>query len=409
MSCVVEKFLRYAKIDTISDCSSKTHPSTEKQWNLARLLADELQEIGLADVTLDEHAYVTATLPTNIEKDDVPVIGFIAHMDTSPDMSGANVNPQIIENYDGKEIILNKDKKVILSPDEFPELLKYRGQTLITTDGTTLLGTDDKAGIAEIMTAIEQLVAHPEVKHGTIKIAFTPDKEIGHGTDFFDVKKFGADFAYTLDGGEVGELEYENFNAAEAKIFIQGRNVHPGTAKNKMHNAIHIAIELNNMLPVNERPEYTEKYEGFFHLMEFNGTVEEAFLKYIIRDHDSDKFEAKKKMISDVAAFLNEKSGPGTVNLDLKDQYYNMREKILPVMHIVQIAERAMKDIGITPCIKPIRGGTDGARLSFDGLPTPNIFTGSHNRHGKFEFIPIQSMEKAVEVILKIIELSTTT
>ncbi len=346
-----------------------------------------------------------ATLPSNcINK--IPIIGFIAHMDTSPDMSGKNVNPQVIRDYDGKDILLNEKKKVTLSPADFPEILNYKGQDLVTTDGTTLLGADDKAGIAEIMAAMEYLVRHPNMKHGTIRIGFTPDEEIGRGADHFDVKKFGADFAYTVDGGEMGELEYENFNAALATITIHGRNVHPGTAKDKMINAIHLAMELNQMLPVNERPEFTTGREGFFHLIDFNGSVEQTKIRYLIRDHNRTKFEEKKKLITDCSKLLNLKYGPDRFTLVLKDQYYNMREKLEPVMHIVNLAKNAMKAEEIKPIIKPIRGGTDGARLSFMGLPCPNLFTGGHNYHGKYEFIPIPSMVKAVRVILRIIQLS---
>jgi tripeptide aminopeptidase len=366
-----------------------------------------MKSMGLQDISLDEKGYVMATLPSNcINK--TPIIGFIAHMDTSPDMSGKNVNPQVVKNYDGNDILLNKKQKIILSPADFPEILNYTEQDLITTDGTTLLGADDKAGIAEIMTAIEYLVEHPDLKHGTIRIGFTPDEEIGRGADHFDVKKFGADFAYTVDGGEMGELEYENFNAALATISIHGRNVHPGTAKDKMINAIHLAMELNQMLPVNERPEFTTGQEGFFHLIDFTGVVEQTKIRYLIRDHNRTKFDEKKKLISDCTKFLNLKYGPDRFILELKDQYYNMKEKLEPVMHIIHLAEDAMKAEGIQPNIKPIRGGTDGARLSFMGLPCPNLFTGGHNYHGKYEFIPIPSMVKAVRVILRIIQLSAS-
>jgi tripeptide aminopeptidase len=404
MSNVIERFLRYVKIDTKSDPNSDTCPSTEKQFNLANELVKELKEIGLQDVSVDENGYVMATLPSNTDK-EVPTIGFIAHMDTSPDMSGENVNPKFIENYDGGDIILNEEDNVILSPRDFPELKNYMGKTLITTDGTTLLGADDKAGIAEIITAMEYLINHPEIKHGTIKVCFTPDEEIGRGADLFNVEKFNADFGYTIDGGEIGELEYENFNASIAKIIINGRNVHPGTAKNKMINSMEIAMELNSMLPENEKPQYTEKYEGFFHLININGTVEKTNLQYLIRDHDKEKFEKKKEIMESSVIFLNKKYGENTVELQLNDQYYNMKEKIEPVMHIIDTAKRAMEEVGVTPIVKPIRGGTDGARLSFMGLPCPNIFTGGHNFHGKYEYIPTFAMEKAVEVILKIIQL----
>lgn len=403
---LLDRFLRYARIDTESDENSDSVPSTKKQLDLAKLLVEEMKSMGLQDISLDEKGYVMATLPSNcINK--TPIIGFIAHMDTSPDMSGKNVNPQVIRDYDGKDILLDEKQKVTLSPADFPEILNYKGQDLVTTDGTTLLGADDKAGIAEIMTAMEYLVRHPNMKHGTIRIGFTPDEEIGRGADHFDVKKFGADFAYTIDGGEMGELEYENFNAALATITIHGRNVHPGTAKDKMINAIHLAMELNQMLPVNERPEFTTGREGFFHLIDFNGAVEQTKIRYLIRDHNRTKFEEKKKLITDCTKLLNLKYGPDRFNLVLKDQYYNMREKLEPVMHIVNLAKDAMKAEEITPIIKPIRGGTDGARLSFMELPCPNLFTGGHNYHGKYEFIPIPSMMKAVKVILRIIQLST--
>ncbi|KNF07935.1 peptidase T [Gottschalkia purinilytica] len=404
MEKVIEKFLRYVKIDTMSDESSETCPSTKKQLNLAKILVSELKEMGISDASVDENGYVMATIPSNIDK-DVPAIGFIAHMDTSPDMSGANVNPQIVKNYDGKDIILNKENNIVLSPKDFPELKEYKGKTIITTDGTTLLGADDKAGVAEIMTAIEYIVNNPSIKHGTIKVGFTPDEEIGRGADRFDVEKFGADFAYTLDGGPIGELEYENFNAASAKIIISGRNVHPGSSKNKMINSMEIAMELNSMLPENEKPQYTEGYEGFFHLIGINGSVEETTVRYIIRDHDKNKFENKKKILSNAVKYLNLKYRSNLIKLDLKDQYYNMKEKIEPVIHIVETAKKAMIELGIEPKLTPIRGGTDGSRLSYMGLPTPNLFTGGHNFHGKYEYIPVESMEKSVEVILKIIEL----
>ncbi len=403
MSKVQDRFIRYAKIDTQSDPNSDTCPSTKKQLHLAKELVRELNALGLQDVSLDENGYVMATLPANTDR-EIPVIGFIAHMDTAPDASGKGVNPQIHKNYDGKNIILNKEKNIVLSPDDFPELLKYVGQDIITTDGTTLLGADDKAGIAEIVTAIEHLVDNPDLPHGTIRLGFTPDEEIGRGADKFDVKKFGANFAYTLDGGEIGELEYENFNASMAKIKIHGRNVHPGTAKNQMINSMMIAMELHSMLPVNERPEFTEGYEGFYMLMSFNGTVEETDLMYILRDHDMAKFHKKNEIMQKAVEFLNNKYGENTIEMDLKDQYYNMKEKIEPVKHIVDRVEQAMKDVDVKPKIKAIRGGTDGSRLSYMGLPCPNIFTGGHNFHGKFEYIPIQSMEKAVRVILKLVD-----
>ena len=369
-------------------------------------MVKELKEIGLSDVQVDKYGYVMATLPSNTDK-TVPVIGFLAHMDTAPDMSGKDVKPQIFENYHGEDLILNKENNVTISVKDFPEIKKYKGQTIITASGDTLLGADDKAGITEIMTAMEYLVQHPEIKHGEIKVAFTPDEEIGKGVDYFDVKKFGADYAYTMDGGAIGELEYENFNAAGIAIQIQGNNIHPGNAKGKMMNAILIAAELNDMLPIEQRPELTDGYEGFFHIIRFFGTVETAEIHYIIRDHDRQKFEQKKELIKEVISFINKKYHPETAKYKLEDQYYNMREKVEPVYHIVEQAKQAMIELGITPDIKPIRGGTDGARLSYMGLPCPNLFTGGHNYHGKHEFIPLESMEKAVEVILKIVELST--
>jgi tripeptide aminopeptidase len=404
MKSVVDRFISYAKIDTQSDENSETTPSTPKQLDLARLLVEELEKIGMQEIDMDEHGYIMATLSANTDR-KVPVIGFISHMDTSPDMSGKNVNPQIIEKYDGKDISLNTKEHIVLSPKDFPELLEYVGQDLITTDGTTLLGADDKAGIAEIVTAMEYLVNHPEIKHGKIRVAFTVDEEIGRGADKFDVKKFGAEYAYTLDGGRIGELEFENFNAALATVHIQGRNVHPGTAKDAMINAIHLAMEFNNMLPVQQRPEFTKGYEGFFHLIDINGQVEFTTFRYIIRDHDRNKFERKKKLILDCAEYMNKKYGDGRIRLEMKDQYFNMREKVEPVKFIVDIAEEAMRSLEIKPIIKPIRGGTDGSKLSYMGLPCPNIFAGGHNFHGKYEYIPISSMEKAVDVIVKIAEL----
>lgn len=403
---VLEKFLRYISIDTASDPESESQPSTSKQLDLSRLLVKELREMGINNAELDEWGYVMATIPSNLpEGEDVPAIGFIAHVDSAPDASGANIKPQIIKSYDGSDIIINKELGFVMKVDDFPELLKYKGQTLITTDGTTLLAADDKAGVAEIMTAAEYIMTHPEFSHGTIKIGFTPDEEIGRGVDKFDVEKFGAEFAYTLDGGEIGELEYENFNAASVKIFIQGRNIHPGYAKDKMINAIILGTELNAMLPVDQRPEYTTEYEGFFHIIRFDGTVEKANIQYIIRDHDFDKFESKKVLISQCVDFLNKKYGDGTFSLELKDQYYNMRKQVEPHYHIIEKAVEAMEMAGIKPKIKPIRGGTDGARLSFMGLPCPNIFAGGHNFHGKFEYIPAESMEKATEVIINLVSL----
>ena len=403
MSKVIDRFLRYVSYDTKSDESSTSVPSTAGQMVLAKALAKELEDIGLSDVSLDENGYIMATLPSNIEK-QVPKIGFIAHMDTSPDMSGKDVNPRIIEDYDGKDIVLNSDLNIVMKVKDFPELKNYVNKDLIVTDGTTLLGADNKAGIAEVVTAVEYLIDNPHIPHGTIKVGFTPDEEIGRGANHFDVEKFNADFAYTVDGGPLGELEYENFNAATAKIHIQGRNVHPGTAKDKMINSILVASELNDLLPVNERPEYTQGYEGFYHLISFNGSVEVTEFAYIIRDHSMEKFNFKKDTLQKAVDFINYKYGD-IVSLDIIDSYYNMREKIEPVMHIIDIAKRAMEELEIAPLIKPIRGGTDGARLSYMGLPCPNLFTGGLNFHGKFEYIPTFAMEKSVETILKIIEL----
>jgi tripeptide aminopeptidase len=403
MSSVVDRFLRYVKIDTQSDLESESFPSTGKQLDLARLLEQELKALGLKDVNLDEFGYVMAKLPSNLDR-QIPAIGFMAHMDTSPDMSGANVRPHFVEHYDGGDIVLNHEKRVVLSPSDFPDLKKYTGQTLITTDGTTLLGADDKAGAAEIMAALEFLADHPSVRHGELRIGFTPDEETGHGVDYFDVKKFGADFAYTVDGGELGEVQFETFNAARARISIHGRSVHPGSAKGKMINAALIAMELHAMLPPNERPELTEGYQGFYHLTHIEGTVEEARLDYLIRDHDRQKFEAKKSFLAGCVSALNQRYDGG-LSLEISDTYYNMREKIEPVMHIFETAHQAVVAVGLTPIVEPVRGGTDGCRLSYMGLPTPNIFTGGVNAHGKYEFIPVESMEKSVEVILKIIEL----
>ncbi len=401
---ILDRFLKYVKIDTQSNEDSQTCPSTAKQLDLAKVLRDELLAMGLKDVSLDDNCYLMATLPANTDK-KIPTIGFIAHLDTSPDMSGTNVNPQILKNYDGKDIILDKKNNVILNIKEFPELKEYAGQTLITSDGTTLLGADDKAGIAEIMTAVDYLLKHPEIKHGTIKIGFTPDEEIGRGVDKFDVAKFNAEFAYTLDGGGIGELEYENFNAAHAKVIFNGRNIHPGYAKDKMINAMIIAMEFNGMLPVNERPEFTQDYEGFYHLIKMEGTVENAGIQYIIRDHDRAKFEARKVFIQQTVDYMNKKYRENTVVLELKDQYYNMREQVEKVFHVVETARKAMEIVGIEPKVVPIRGGTDGARLSYMNLPCPNIFAGGHNFHGKYEYLPVESMVKAVDVIIKIIEL----
>ncbi|MCB2213884.1 peptidase T [bacterium] len=404
MSSVLDRFLRYIKIDTQSARKAASFPSTAKQLKLAKLLVEELQALGLVDAAVDEHGYVTATLPANMET-DAPVVGFLAHMDTSPDFSGEDVKPQFVEDYDGGTLVLNTEKGIKMSPDEFPALKKYVGKTLITTDGTTLLGADDKAGVAEIMAAIETLVENPDIPHGTLKIGFTPDEEVGTGVDHFDVEKFGADFAYTVDGGEVGGVEYENFNAAGAEVTIHGRNVHPGKAKLKMRNALLIGMEFNELLPVFERPEFTEDYEGFYHLYEFNGTVEEAQMAYIIRDHDQEKFEAKKRQIQAAADFINQKYGEAIIDVEVEDQYFNMREKVTPHPEIMDIALQAVKAVGLTPLVEPVRGGTDGSKLSFMGLPTPNLFTGGHYYHGKYEFIPTFAMEKAVETIVTIAQL----
>ncbi len=400
---VVDRFIKYAKIDTQSDENSNQTPSTLKQFNLAKEIERELIEMGMTDVSLDNNCYLMATLPANSEK-HIPTIGFIAHFDTSPDMSGENVKPHIVKQYTGNDIVLNEEQHIVLSPHDFPELLDHIGEDLIVTDGTTLLGADDKAGIAEIITAMQYFLDHPEIKHGKVRIAFTPDEEIGRGADKFDVQKFGAEWGYTVDGGEVGELEYENFNAASAKITIQGRNVHPGYAKNKMINALHVANELINLLPANERPEFTEGYEGFFHLTSLNGTVDEAVVSFIIRDHDRNRFEERKKIMLDAVSFLNERYS-NRLKLELRDQYFNMREKVEPVKYVIDYAFRAMQNVGVTPRVKPIRGGTDGARLSFMGLPCPNIFAGGLNFHGRYEFIPVQSLEKATQVIEKIVEI----
>lgn len=402
MDKLKERFLRYIAMDTKSDEGSESCPSTPGQLALGEKLAAELRELGLEDVRQDEHGYVYATLPGNVET--APVIGFIAHMDTAPDLDGKCVNPQLIENYEGGDIRLNEQYSLKVS--EFPFLQDLIDQSLITTDGTTLLGADDKAGIAIIMTAMDYLIQHPEIPRGTIKIGFTPDEEIGRGADLFDVEAFGADFAYTVDGGPEGELEYENFNAASVKIHIQGKNVHPGSAKDIMRNALLIAMEIQSLLPVAERPEHTEGYEGFYLLDELHGTVDEAEIFYIIRDHDREKFEAKKKWLESVVALLNQRYDNG-IQLEITDSYYNMKEKIEPHIEIVELAERAMQDVGVTPKIKPVRGGTDGAKLSYMGLPTPNLFTGGYNYHGRFEFISYDTMQKAVEVLVKIAELNT--
>ena len=402
---LIDRFVSYITVDTESDPNSDTTPSTEKQWNLANALVEELKKIGLEDVSIDENAYIMATLPSNVDH-EVPVIGFVSHFDTSPDFTAANVKPQIIENYDGKDIMLNEEEGIVLSPSYFDDLLMYKGQTLITTDGTTLLGADDKAGIAEIISAMEYLIKHPEIKHGKIRIGFTPDEEIGRGAHKFDVEKFGADWAYTMDGSQVGELEYENFNAAGAVVKVKGKIVHPGYAKGKMVNSQYIATQFINSLPKMETPEHTEGREGFFHLYSIKGSVEDTQLQYIIRDHDRGHFEARKEVMNKLANELNSQFGKEVIEVEIKDQYFNMREKIEPVMHIVDIAEEAMKQAGIKPLIKPIRGGTDGSQLSFMGLPCPNIFAGGHNFHGRYEYVPVESMQKAIEVIVNIAQLT---
>lgn len=399
---VIDRFLRYVKFDTQSDDETNMTPSTPGQMEFAKYLKGELEQMHLEDISLDENGYLMATLPANCDK-EVPVVGFIAHLDTAPDMSGKHVNPRIV-NYKGGDIVLNEEQKIVLSPEEFPEMLNYLGQDLIVTDGTTLLGADDKAGIAEIISAVAYLQAHPEIKHGKIRIAFNPDEEIGKGAHKFDVERFGCDFAYTMDGGAIGELEYENFNAAGAKITIKGRNVHPGTAKHKMVNSIRVANQFIAMLPRWETPEHTEGYEGFYHLVGINGTVEETTLHYIIRDHDRSRFESRKREIEHLVAKTNEEF-PGSCTAEINDQYYNMREKIEPVMHIITLAEEAMREAGIEPHVQPIRGGTDGAQLSFKGLPCPNIFAGGENFHGRYEYVPVPSMEKARDVIVNIVRI----
>ncbi len=406
MQQIIDRFFRYVKIDTQSDPNNEANfPSTEKQWNLANILVKELKDMGMKDVSIDKHAYIMATLPSNLDY-DVPTIGFIAHIDTSPDFTGTNVKPQIHKNYDGKDIVLNKDENIILSPDYFEDLLQYKGQTIITTDGTTLLGADDKAGITEIMCAMQYLIDNPDIKHGTIRVAFTPDEEVGKGAHKFDVEKFNADWAYTIDGSQVGELEYENFNAAGAKITITGRIVHPGYAKGKMVNSMLIASEFINTLPANETPQTTTGYEGFFHVYKMEGNVEKTEIGLIIRDHNREKFEARKVQVQQIANDINAKLGKDAIAVEIKDQYFNMREKIEPVMHIVDIAEDAMKELNIKPLIKAIRGGTDGSQLSYMGLPCPNIFAGGHNFHGRFEYVPVESMELAIKTIVKIAELT---
>ncbi|GLB49769.1 peptidase T [Neptunitalea lumnitzerae] len=406
MKPIIDRFISYITVDTQSDPASETTPSTEKQWDLANQLVEELKSIGLEDVTIDENAYIMATLPSNVAH-DVPTIGFVAHFDTSPDFSGTNVNPQIVENYDGGDIVLNEEENIVLSSEYFEDLKQYKGQTIITTDGTTLLGADDKAGITEIVSAMEYLIEHPEIKHGKIRIGFTPDEEIGRGAHKFDVAKFGAEWAYTMDGSQIGELEFENFNAAGAKVTFKGKSVHPGYAKGKMVNAIMLANEFMNALPKDEVPEKTTGREGFFHLHTISGSIENTTIEYIIRDHDRKAFEARKELLYNIEADLNAKYGD-VVLLDIKDQYYNMKEKVEPVIEIVHTAKEAMEALDIKPIIKPIRGGTDGSQLSFMGLPCPNIFAGGHNFHGKYEYVPVESMEKAMQVIVKIAELTAS-
>ncbi len=409
MQHIIDRFISYVTIDTESDPNSDSTPSTKKQWDLANKLVEELQQIGMEEVSIDENAYIMATLPSNVDF-DVPTIGFVSHFDTSPDFSGAHIKPQIVPNYDGKDIVLNKEQNIVLSPKYFEDLLLYKGQTLITTDGTTLLGADDKAGITEIVSAMEYLIQHPEIKHGKIRIGFTPDEEIGRGAHKFDVKKFAADWAYTMDGSQIGELEYENFNAAGVKLTFKGKSVHPGYAKGKMINSVLLANKFISKLPKNEVPEKTTGYEGFFHVNHISGSIEETHVDMIIRDHSMKEFKKRKKLVQELADNLNQKYakkfGEDIVICDIKDQYFNMREKVEPVMHIVEIAEKAMKKIGITPIIKAIRGGTDGSQLSYMGLPCPNIFAGGHNFHGKYEYVPVESMVKATEVIVKIAELT---
>ena len=398
---ITERFLKYVSFCTTSDEETNMTPSTPGQMEFAKYLASELKEIGMQEVTLDENGYVMATLPANVE--GKPTIGFIAHMDTAPDASGKNVKARIVENYDGQDILLNAEKNIVFEVAKYPEILDYKGQDIIVTDGTTLLGADDKAGLAEIVTACEYLIQHPEIQHGKIRVGFTPDEEIGQGADHFDVEKFGCDFAYTMDGGAVGELEYENFNAAGCKVKVHGVNVHPGYGYHKMINSMRIANHFATMLPRWETPEHTQGYEGFYHLIAMNGSVEETTLQYIIRDHDRARFESRKREIEHLARKINQEYGEGTVEVEIRDQYYNMREKVEPVMHIVTLVEAAMKEVGVTPKVQPIRGGTDGARLSFEGLPCPNIFAGGVNFHSRFEYLPIPSMEKAMEVILQIV------
>jgi tripeptide aminopeptidase len=404
MMNITDRFLKYVGFTTTSDENTNMTPSTPGQMIFAKHLVEELTSIGLKDVDLDKNGYVTATLPANTDK-DIPTIGFIAHMDTSPDMSGRHVKARVVRNYDGSDIVLNQEKNIVFETEKYPEILQYKGQDIVVTDGTTLLGADDKAGLAEIVTAMEYLIAHPEIKHGKIRVGFTPDEEIGQGADHFDVTKFNADWAYTMDGGEIGELEFENFNAAGAKVYFTGTNVHPGYAYHKMINSMRIAQQFIGMIPRHETPEHTQGYEGFYHLTNIEGTVEKTTLSYIIRDHDRDRFERRKKEIQHLVNKINAEFGEGTATIEIKDQYFNMREKIEPVMHVVDLAFEAMEAVGVKPNVKPIRGGTDGSRLSYMGLPCPNIFAGGHNFHGRFEYVPVQSMEKAMQVVVKIVEI----
>lgn len=412
MQNIIDRFISYVIIDTESDPNSTTTPSTKKQFNLANVLVEELKTIGMTEVTIDENGYVMATLASNVSH-EVPTIGFVSHFDTTPDFTGKDVKPQIISNYDGGDIVLNKEQNIVLSPNYFQDLLQYKGQTIITTDGTTLLGADDKAGITEIITAMEILISNPEIKHGKIRICFTPDEEIGRGADLFDVEKFGAEWAYTMDGSQIGELEYENFNAAGVKIIFKGKSVHPGYAKGKMINSILIANDFISQLPKNETPQDTSGYQGFFHLNHYEGSIEETKIQLIIRDFDAKDFAKRKELVTTLVKKINadfaNQFGEDIAILEMNDQYYNMKEKVEPVKFIVNLAEKAMNQLGITPLIKPIRGGTDGCRLSYMGLPCPNIFAGGHNFHGKYEYVPVESMQKAVEVIVKIAELTAIT
>lgn len=401
---ITDRFLKYVSFTTTSDENTNMTPSTPGQMIFAKYLVEELKSLGMQEIELDSNGYIMATLPANTDK-PIPTIGFIAHMDTSPDMSAKHVKARVVQNYDGKDILLNEEKAIVFETEKYPEILQYKGQDIVVTDGTTLLGADDKAGLAEIVSAMEYLIAHPEIKHGKIRVGFTPDEEIGQGADHFDVAKFNADWAYTMDGGEIGELEYENFNAASAKVHFNGTNVHPGYAYHKMINSMRIAQQFVGMLPRSETPEHTVSYEGFYHLTNMEGTVEKSTLSYIIRDHDRDRFERRKKEITHLVNKINAEFGEGTAIIDIKDQYYNMREKVEPVMHIVDLAFEAMEAVGVKPNVKPIRGGTDGSRLSYMGLPCPNIFAGGHNFHGRFEYVPVQSMEKAMMVVVKIAEL----